>query len=341
MDLPQLKAYLSANNYPDFRYRQIVKNYFSGQHNSFETMTDLSKDLRKLLSDRFKLLSVKALQTYQSSQTKKVVLELYDGLKIETVLMDYDGWLTACISSQVGCALGCTFCATGKMGFKRNLTSEEIIDQIIFWNNYLYLRHCEQSVAIPYVGRVVFMGMGEPFMNWDNVMAAITSINGKDGLNIGQRKISISTAGLADKIIEFAALNTQINLAVSLHLADQNGRATLMPIAKKFDLETLKKACTIYTTKTNRQLFFEYALIKDVNDTPVHLQDLIKFIGDNRLFYLNIIPLNPIPNGLPPSSKETQAFWESQLTKHHLNFSFRRTFGTDISAACGQLATSN
>ncbi len=332
MDLPALNAFLIDNKYPAFRARQITKNYYSGRYISFDQMTDLPKVLRDQLIANFDLLSVTPIQTYDSLHTQKTVLQLVDGLKIETVLMDYDGWLTACISSQVGCALGCTFCATGKMGLKRNLTTSEIIDQIIYWNTKLYPK---------YIGRVVFMGMGEPFMNWDNVFAAIKHINDKDGLNIGQRKISISTAGLADKIIDFANLNTQINLAVSLHSADQISRAQLMPIARKFDLETLKKACEIYTRKTNRQLFFEYALIRDKNDTQSHINDIIEFMGNNRLFFLNIIPLNPIPNGLPPSNQQTLSLWEQQLSRHHVNFSFRRTFGQNIAAACGQLATTN
>ena len=330
MDSPAIKAFLDSLQQPPFRFRQIQKNYYSGRYTTFEQMTDLSKELRTELDKNFKLLSVKAINKFQSPQTQKAVLQLVDGLKIESVLMDYDGWLSACVSSQVGCLLGCTFCATGKMGFKRNLTASEIVDQIIYWNT---------QVNPKYIGRVVFMGMGEPFLNWDNVFAAIKIINAKDGLNIGERKISISTAGLADKIIDFAALDTQINLAISLHSADQSSRAQLMPIARQFDLQSLKNACSIYTQKTNRQLFFEYALIAGKNDSANHLNDIVEFFGDNRLFYLNIIPLNPIPGGLPPSSGDTLHFWEIELTRHHLNFSVRRTFGQNIAAACGQLAT--
>ena len=178
-------------------------------------------------------------------------------------------------------------------------------------------------------------------MNWDNVFSAIKLLNDKNGLNIGQRKMSISTAGLADKIIEFADLNTEINLAISLHAADQASRESIMPIARKFDLTALKEACCYYVDKTRRQLFFEYALIEGKNDTPAHLQDVVDFIGDNRLFFLNLIPLNPIPHGQPPSSNATLKYWQDELTRLHINFSFRRTFGQNIAAACGQLATSS
>lgn len=332
MDLPQLKAFLDERKEPEFRYRQIIKNYYSGRVKNFSDMTDLSLELRNQLQSQFNLLSVNPTKIQTSGHTQKALLGLVDGHQIESVLMDYDQWLTVCVSSQVGCPLGCTFCATGKMGFKRNLTAEEIVDQIVFWNNLVFPK---------YVGRVVFMGMGEPFLNWDNLFSAIKIINDKNGLNIGSRKISISTAGLADKIRQFADLDSQINLAISLHSADQSVRAKLMPIASQFPLPDLVSACLYYVNKTNRQLFFEYVLIDGQNDTQPHLDKLIKLISQHPLFYLNLIPLNQIPGGLPPSTPPTIKHWSDQLNKSQIKFSLRRSFGTDISAACGQLATSN
>jgi 23S rRNA (adenine2503-C2)-methyltransferase len=329
MDPAQLHQYLSQNNFPEFRYRQIVKNYYSGRYSDYSEMTDLSKDLRQQLAGQFPLYSVRlsSLQTNQSTQ--KALLQLKDGLQIETVLMDYDDWLTACISTQVGCSLGCRFCATGQMGFKRDLSLEEIIDQILFWNTRLFPK---------YVGRVVFMGMGEPFLNWDNLVSALKIINSKDGLNIGQRKISVSTAGIPQKIIEFTDLKTEINLAISLHSLDQKSREDVMPIAKQYPLSELLKACQYYTSHTRRQLFFEYALIKGKNDSPHHLKLLIDLLKSNNLFFLNLIPLNPTSAGLSPSDPTIQKHFESELENYHLNFSVRRSFGQDISAACGQLA---
>ncbi len=329
MDLSLLQKTLEKLNLPSFRYRQIVKNYYSGRYADFSQMTDLSIDLRQKLSDNINLLSVSEDKIVGDESTKKALLKLEDGQKIESVLMDYEDWLTVCVSSQIGCSLGCSFCATGLMGFKRNLTSEEIVDQILYWNQKIYPK---------YVGRVVFMGMGEPFLNWENVLAAINIINSPDGLNIGARKISISTAGVVDKIVDFANLDTQINLAISLHWANQKNRESIMPIAKKFSLAQLKNACNYYVSKTNRQLFFEYALI-DINTKPDDAKLLADLINSNRLFFLNLIPLNPIKGGLIPASKDAQTNFISILDKLNVVYSLRRSFGQKFNAACGQLAS--
>lgn len=331
MDLNQLKAYLDSQNLPSFRLRQIVKNYYSGRYSNFDQMTDLSKDLRSQLSDKFSLLSVSETKTIGDTSVQKSLLKLSDNQLIETVLMDYEDWITACVSSQVGCALNCQFCATGKMGFKRNLTAEEIVDQILFWNQKIYPK---------FIGRVVFMGMGEPFLNWDNLLEAIKIINSTDGLNIGARKISISTAGVADKIVEFTKLDTQINLAVSLHSADQKYRESIMPITKKYGLNKLKKACLYYVNHTNRQLFFEYALTsKNTSQTDAKL--LADFVHSHRLFFVNLIPLNPVDGGLTPATKDQQKLFMSYLNQYRVEYSLRKSFGQSYSAACGQLATNS
>ncbi len=329
MDLVKLKEFLDSQNLPAFRFRQIVKNYYSGRYANFDQMTDLSLSLRSQLSSQFSLYSVVEEKMIGDQSTQKVLLKLEDNQKIESVLMNYDDWITACVSSQVGCALNCQFCATGKMGFIRNLTPEEIIDQIIYWN---------QKISPSFVGRVVFMGMGEPFLNWDNLLAALEIINSSTGLNIGARKISISTAGVADKIIEFANLDTQINLAISLHSANQSFRETIMPIAKKYNLEELKKACLYYANKTNRQLFFEYALT-DKNTSQNDAQLLANFIHSHHLFFVNLIPLNPVEDGLDCATKEQQEKFMNSLDQLGIIYSLRRSFGQKFSAACGQLAT--
>jgi 23S rRNA (adenine2503-C2)-methyltransferase len=327
MDLLKVSEYLNKIQEPPFRLKQITKSYYSSRYSSFLEMTDLSLTLRNCLESEFPLYSVKLDKLLEDEHTKKALLNLSDGLKIESVLMDYGNWTTACISSQVGCPLGCTFCATGKMGFKRNLTAEEVIDQILFWKNKIT------------VNRVVFMGMGEPFLNWDNLLTAIKIINSKNGLNIGARKISISTAGITPAIIDFANLNTEINLAISLHSADQKTRESIMPIAKQYSLTELRKSLEYYTRTTNRQVFFEYLLAKDINDTPHHLALLIDFIQSNKLFYLNLIPLNPIKDGLIPSDK--LKYFSDELTKNQVNFSIRHSIGQSINSACGQLITDN
>ena len=329
MDLSLLKKTLDSLELPSFRYRQIVKNYYSGRFLNFDQMTDLSLPLRQKLTETLSLLSVTEKTIVGNESTQKALLELSDGQKIESVFMDYEDWLTACVSSQVGCPLNCSFCATGKMGFKRNLTPQEIVDQILYWNQKIYPK---------YIGRVVFMGMGEPFLNWENVLEAINIINSKEGLNIGARKISVSTAGVADKIIEFANLGTQINLAVSLHSADQKTRESFMPIAKQYSLPQLKNACNYYVGKTNRQLFFEYALM-DINTSQNDAKLLADFIKSNRLFFLNLIPLNSVDGGMKPASLDQQKIFIDYLDKLGVEYSLRRSFGQDISAACGQLAT--
>jgi 23S rRNA (adenine2503-C2)-methyltransferase len=329
MNLKELQVFLDSINQPRFRFKQIVKNYFSGKFNSFKEMSNLSLDLRETLEKNLPLSS-NVLETLQEDKsTKKALLRLSDGEKIETVLMEYEGWTTACISSQVGCALGCKFCATGKIGFRRNLTAEEMIDQITFWNNRMYPKT---------VSRVVFMGMGEPFLNWDNFVEAIETINSKEGLTIGSRKISISTAGIIDKIKAFADLDTQINLAISLHSINQEQRESIMPIANKYSLDDLKEACEYYTKNTNRQIFFEYALMKDVNDSNEDARELAKFINSNSLYYLNIIQLNEIEGGITPSTKKRTDLFLNKLDKNRVAYSVRRSFGSKIQAACGQLA---
>lgn len=329
MDLVKLKNFLDSQNLPEFRYRQIVKNYYSGRYLSFDQMTDLSLDLRSKLSLEFPLYSVIEEKIVGDQSTQKVLLNLEDNQKIESVLMKYDDWITACVSSQVGCALNCQFCATGKMGFIRNLTPQEIVDQVLYWNKKIYPA---------FVSRVVFMGMGEPFLNWDNLLESLKIINSSDKLSIGARKISISTAGIVPKIIEFTNLNTQINLAISLHSANQKYRESIMPIAKQYNLDELKKACLYYVNQTNRQLFFEYALT-DKNTSPSDAKLLSDFIHSHHLFFLNLIPLNPVDGGLNSASKTQQELFISNLDKLGVQYTIRRSFGQKFSAACGQLAT--
>lgn len=326
MDLIAIKKYFESLNLPDFRYRQIIKNYFSGRYLSFSEMTDLPKDLRTTLDEKFSLLSVSEIKLQKGTDTQKVALKLPDNLAVESVLMDYSDWVTVCVSSQVGCPLNCAFCATGKMGLKRDLTAEEIVDQIIYWNHKIFPK---------YIGRIVFMGMGEPFLNWDSLMASLKII--KENLEIGSRKISISTAGIVPRIYEFADLDTEINLAISLHAPNQKDREKIMPIAKTYPYDELIKSLNYYTSYTRRQLFLEYALIKDINDSDDDLTELINLLKSNNLFYLNLIPLNPIKGGLTPSPR-LKVFTDA-LTKTHSNFSLRQSFGQSIDSACGQLIT--
>jgi len=339
VDLSAIGNYLQSLSLPAFRQRQIVKNYFSGHYSNFSQMTDLPLALRTDLDSKYSLFSVKEENILTSTDSQKALLTLGDGQKIESVLMNYHDWLTVCVSTQVGCPLKCKFCATGKMGFKRNLTSEEIVDQILYWKNALSPLSRGDAPKGQRGLRVVFMGMGEPFLNWNNLLSALNIIHSKDGLNLGARKISISTAGIIPRINNFADLNTEINLAISLHSAVQSTRESLMPIAKKFPLPKLLTSLHYYTQKTRRQVFLEYAPIADINDTQKEIDALIKLLQSDKLFFLNLIPLNPVKNGLIPSAK--LSLIEKQLTAAGVNYSLRHSLGQSINSACGQLATSS
>lgn len=337
MDISLLQAFLRSQNQPGYRFRQILKNYYSGRYLTFGEMTDLPLSLRTALDQKFPLLSVKESNLLTTPDSQKALLSLNDGQKIETVLLDYHDWLSVCASTQVGCPLACKFCATGKMGFKRNLTTEEIVDQVVYWKHHLVLSPFSQGEMRPKaergLNRIAFMGMGEPFLNWDNLIEALKIIN--HDLKTGARKISISTAGIIPRIYDFANLNTEINLAVSLHSVEQKTRESIMPVAKQYPLTDLQKALNYYTFRTRRQLFLEYAPIKDVNDTPRHLKLLIEFLKSNQLYFLNLIPLNPVKNGLTPSSRLLQ--FESELKRSHLPYSLRHSLGRSTNSACGQL----
>ena len=260
----------------------------------------------------------------------KVRLVLADGLKVESVLMKYQDWYSACLSVMVGCPLGCKFCATGKMGFFRNLKTDEITGQVEFWNDYLKNKGR--------VSRVVFMGMGEPFLNWDETYKTILALNKPGKFNIAQKHITVSTAGIIPKIYEFTDLNTQINLAISLHCAFQEKREQIMPVAKEYSLSELMKAAGHFVKKTDRKIFFEYALIEKFNDTFEDIAQIRKIFG-SKLFQLNVIVLNPVDKQFKPSGMGRRETFTRALNKNKIPYTVRRSIGREIDASCGQLAT--
>ena len=323
---------------PAFRAKQVIDWTFAKRAISIEAMTNLPKGLRQTLTERY-VTRTMTINTVTGSKdtTRKFLLKLHDGRFVETVLIPANPALygeasdrhTLCVSSQVGCAYDCKFCASGLAGFARNLTAAEIVEQIVQVEAFSGER----------MDNLVFMGMGEPFLNWNNLLSALNIIHSKDGLNLGARKISISTAGIIPRINNFADLNTEINLAISLHSAVQSTRESLMPIAKKFPLPKLLTSLHYYTQKTRRQVFLEYAPIADINDTQKEIDALIKLLQSDKLFFLNLIPLNPVKNGLIPSAK--LSLIEKQLTAAGVNYSLRHSLGQSINSACGQLATSS
>ena len=310
-----------------FRAKQIFAWLFRGV-NSFHEMTDLSKDLIQKLSENYYIECIK-LEDFQKSidGTIKYLFSLNDGHKIESVLMKYKYGYTACVSNQIGCKMGCNFCASARIGFIRNLTPGEIIGQIL---------KIEENSGEK-ISNVVFMGIGEPFDNYDNVMKAIRLINDPKGLNIGARHISVSTCGLVDGIEKFMNENIQCNLCISLHSSKDDVRSNMMPINKKYNINEVIEACKKYIMKTNRRITFEYALVDGVNDSKedaLHLAQLLH----GMLCHVNLIPVNKIKDGKYEKSSVTKMMaFRDLLNDKGIVATIRRELGSDIAAACGQL----
>lgn len=310
-----------------FRAKQIFAWLFRGVE-SFDEMTDLSKDLIQKLKENY-VLDCIFVDDFQKSKdgTIKYLFRLVDGHKIESVLMKYKYGYTVCVSNQVGCKMGCNFCASAKIGFIRCLTAGEIISQI------LKIEKCSGEK----VSNVVFMGIGEPFDNYDNVMRAIRIINDPKAFNIGARHISVSTCGLVDGIEKFSNENIQCNLCISLHSSRDEVRSDMMPINKKYCIKEVLDACKKYIDKTNRRVTFEYALVDGVNDSredAIHLSRLLR----GMLCHVNLIPVNKIKDGkYEKSSVEKMMAFRDLLNDRGIVATIRRELGSDISAACGQL----
>ncbi len=387
MDMSQLEKILSKE--PGFRLKQIKQALFCDLIDNWEQATVLPLVLRQKL-EKVCSIGIQAKNFIsQDGATIKAIITLADGLKIESVLMRHSSGAvgsslspshsnpvplhgtpgfaqnqprptnrnTVCVSSQVGCQLACVFCATGQMGFKRNLTAWEIAEQVLFFVRYLK----KESVISPFIkgglrgilknkstppllfkrreenkiNSVVFMGMGEPFLNYENVLAAIKILNNKDGLNIGARHISISTAGIVEGIDKLAQEPLQINLAISLHAPDDKLRSQLMPINKKYPLVKILAAIDKYIFETRRKVMFEYIMIKDVNDSEECARRLAKIAGQ-PLCFVNLISYNP--TGIfSPSPEERIKKFKKILEKKGVAATRRFRFGDDIQAACGQL----
>ncbi len=324
------KLYQILKEQPKYRVTQVKEAVFQKMIDNWTQATNLPKALQESLNAECPLEIDGQILLAKNGHTTKALLTLDDGLKIETVLMSHkDGRHTVCVSSQVGCSLGCKFCATGKLGLSRNLEYSEIIDQVLFFARYLKKQNSR-------VSNIVFMGMGEPFLNYDNVIKAIKYFNETDALNIGARRISISTSGIIPGIEKLAQENFQVNLAISLHAPNDKLRSELMRINKRFPLHELLSAVDKYIQKTGRKVMFEYLMIKGVNDTLKHAEELSHLML-KPLHMVNLIPYNPTGVYLP-SDQYTINQFKAYLGKAGVEASQRYTFGQDIDAACGQLA---
>lgn len=344
LTVSELQEFVESLGEKKYRARQIFAWLYGKRAQSFAAMTDISKDFRTLLEGVATIdnLRMVAKEVSQRDGTTKFLFELSDGLRIESVLIPpekdspaAEKRLTLCISTQVGCPLDCAFCATGTMGFFRNLTAGEIIDQVIQAQNESPRR----------ITNIVFMGMGEPLLNYDNVMKGVEILNADGSLNIGTRHMTISTAGYADKIRQMADEDRKVKLALSLHSLDNAKRTQLMPITKKFSVDELMDAMEYYYRKTRHRPTFEYIPFDGFNDTEADAQRLIK-VCKRFPCKVNIIPFHSIafthPSGfaatLRPSPRRRMEAFVEKLRKANLTVMVRSSAGEDIQAACGQLA---
>lgn len=334
LDLPALTDLVKAWGEPAYRAKQIWQGLYKNLWISADEFSNLPKALREKMRAGlvFDLLRPSLKLDSTDGQTRKTLFRLPDGRQIEAVLMRYDRRRTLCISTQVGCAMGCTFCATGQMGFTRHLSSGEIVAQVMY---YARLLQAENET----VTNVVLMGMGEPFHNYDNTMQAIDRLNDPDGYNFGARRFTISTSGLVPAIRQFADEKRQVNLAVSLHAAEDDKRVSMMPVNKRYNIEELIAACREYVQKTGRRITFEWALIHEVNDTPEEARKLAALLK-GLLCHVNAIPLNPTTGySGQATTKERAAIFKEVLEQSGIPCTIRMRRGIDIQAGCGQLAS--
>lgn len=331
-NMEELKEELKEMGEKPFRAEQIFKWLYEEKVESFEEMTNLSLPLREKLKNNYTMCNFNILKKQESKDgTIKYLLDVLDGNAIETVLMRYHHGNSICVSSQIGCKMGCKFCASTGINFIRNLSSGEIVEQII---------RVEQDTG-ERISNVVFMGIGEPLDNYENVVKAIRLINHPKGLNIGARHISISTSGLVPKIYQLAEENIQCTLSISLHATNNEKRSSMMPVNQIYPIEELLQACKEYSEKTNRRISFEYALAKDNNDNIEDAKELVKRLK-GMLCHVNLIPINKIENGkFTKSSMENIMKFRDYLNDHGIVATIRRELGSDIDAACGQLRRKN
>jgi 23S rRNA (adenine2503-C2)-methyltransferase len=332
LDLPGLQAFVDSRGEPPFRARQIWDGLYKGLYGSWSEFSVLPRALRAQLQDELELgpLVPTAKARSADGQTQKTAFRLQDGLQIEAVLMSYSKRATICISTQVGCAMGCVFCATGQMGFRRNLSKGEIVAQVMH-----YAR--ELKAARRTLTNVVVMGMGEPFHNYENTLGAIDRLNDPAGFGFGARRFTISTVGLPSMIRKFADEKRQVNLAISLHAADDALRSSMLPVNRKFSIEQVLDACRYYSEKTGRRLTFEWALINGVNDTREQAEKLGMLLR-GILCHVNAIPLNPTRGYAgKAASKDVALAFKQELEAMGIACTVRLRRGIDIGAGCGQL----
>ncbi|HET8913969.1 MAG TPA: 23S rRNA (adenine(2503)-C(2))-methyltransferase RlmN [Ktedonobacteraceae bacterium] len=353
LTLPQLQEWLVEQGEAAFRAKQIYSWIYQRLVSDFQEMTNLPKALRAKLAKEARLGTeiTRSEQHSKDDRTRKILLELADGKLVESVLMLYppmkesSARATVCVSSQAGCAFGCTFCATGQMGFDRHLTAGEIVGQVLYFARELQKQAWTAaglpgSKPIDHITNIVLMGMGEPLHNYDNVLQALRILNSAEGFNLGARHMTVSTVGLVPAIRKLAKEHLQVNLAISLHAPTNELRGKTMPVNRKYPIEELLEAVKGYIAETNRQVTFEYVLIAGVNDTPAYAHQLGTLLAPlEQLAHVNCIPVNATSADYRPSGPDAIRTFRNILFEHGVSNSVRAERGDDIAAACGQLRT--
>lgn len=342
MDLDKVRSLLTTRKEPAFRLRQIAHAVYQDAVSSYDQITALPAALRETLAQEVPLLSLRAKEVRVSADGRahKAILSLTDGREIESVLLKPkpgSSW-SVCISVQVGCAMGCTFCATGLMGLSRNLTSEEIVDQVLFWRQYLKSKPLTGAIT-----NVVYMGMGEPMQNLENVSQSLRVLMSPETFGMSARHIAVSTVGLAPAMERFLAEFPQVNLALSLHAAQDVLRDKLVPVNRAHPLKRLAEVLKNALDKNRRKIFLEYVLLSGENDRPedaLNLARYIRSIGRPDLLHINLIAWNPTDTPHAPSSVLAARVFRDLLRQHGLHVTIRKNLGADIQGACGQLITS-
>jgi len=329
--LEELETKLLELNEKKYRARQIYEWLYDKRVESFKEMTNLSKDLIIKLEENFKFSKIEIIKKEEDVDVNKYLFKLEDGNLIESVLMYHDYGTSLCISSQIGCNMGCKFCNSGLLKKVRNLEAGELVSQILKVEEDIKKR----------ITHVVIMGIGEPFDNYENICNFIKVVNNPFSINIGSRHITVSTCGIVPKIYEFSDFGYQVNLAISLHAPNDELRNSLMPINKAYNIADLINALKYYIEKTNRRITFEYIMLKDVNDKPKHAYELASLIKELNC-YVNLIPYNETANLTYNRSEnlKIKQFYDI-LKKEGINVTIRKEFGSKISAACGQLRSNN
>ena len=329
LTLEELERILVENGFKKFNATQVFEGIYKKRVTSFDEITNISKELKAFLNNNYEIKYLNVLEELKSIDTNKYLLEVKDS-SIEVVLMKHNYGNSICISTQIGCNMACAFCESGKLKKVRNLSTSEIILEVLTIEKLENIK----------VDNIVVMGIGEPFDNFDNLVKSIKILNCPKGIDLGSRRITVSTCGIVPKIKEFADLDTQVNLAISLHAPNQTIRESLMPISKAYKMDELMSAVDYYISKTNRKVTMEYILLEGINDSIENAKELASLLK-GKLVYVNLIPYNSTSSNFKRSSKKKINAFYDELVKNKINVQMRREMGKGIKGACGQLKASH